>query len=121
MVLLLLLELFEMLAFQTVFSEFFSYFALHLSDKNSKILQNVSETLCSMTFPNDLSVDTNPLPVPKGSDRMSSFGDFIALSDVCDVPTARIISREVGDRLPCRPIGRLFIGSENPNPECLGV
>ena len=30
-----------------------------------------------------------------GADRMSSFGDFVALSDVCDVPTARIISREV--------------------------
>ena len=28
---------------------------------------------------------------------MSSFGDFVALSDVCDVPTARIISREVSD------------------------
>ena len=28
-------------------------------------------------------------------DRMSSFGDFIALSDVCDVSTARVISREV--------------------------
>ena len=31
----------------------------------------------------------------RGADRMSSFGDFIALSDVCDVPTARVISREV--------------------------
>ena len=31
----------------------------------------------------------------RGADRMSSFGDFIALSDVCDVPTAKIISREV--------------------------
>lgn len=31
----------------------------------------------------------------RGSDRMSSFGDFIAVSDVCDVPTAKIISREV--------------------------
>ena len=30
-----------------------------------------------------------------GADRMSSFGDFVALSDVCDTPTARIISREV--------------------------
>lgn len=36
--------------------------------------------------------------VPPGSDRMSSFGDFIALSDVCDVPTAKIISREVNKR-----------------------
>ena len=32
-----------------------------------------------------------------GADRMSSFGDFVALSDECDVPTARIISREVSD------------------------
>lgn len=30
-----------------------------------------------------------------GADRMSSFGDFIALSDVCDLSTAKIISREV--------------------------
>lgn len=33
----------------------------------------------------------------RGADRMSSFGDFIALSDKCDVPTAKIISREVSD------------------------
>lgn len=33
----------------------------------------------------------------RGADRMSSFGDMIALSDVCDVPTAKIISREVSD------------------------
>ncbi|XP_012276095.1 bifunctional purine biosynthesis protein PURH isoform X2 [Orussus abietinus] len=33
----------------------------------------------------------------RGADRMSSFGDFVALSDPCDVPTAKIISREVSD------------------------
>lgn len=33
----------------------------------------------------------------RGSDRMSSFGDFIALSDICDEVTAKIISREVSD------------------------
>ena len=33
----------------------------------------------------------------RGADRMSSFGDMISLSDVCDVPTAKIISREVSD------------------------
>lgn len=33
----------------------------------------------------------------RGADRMSSFGDFVALSDVCDVATAKIISREVSD------------------------
>jgi len=40
-------------------------------------------------------------PVPtrtaRGADRMSSFGDWIALSDVCDVPTAKIIKNEVTD------------------------
>ena len=33
----------------------------------------------------------------RGADRMSSFGDIIALSDEVDIPTARIISREVSD------------------------
>lgn len=33
----------------------------------------------------------------RGADRMSSFGDFISLSDVCDVATAKIINREVSD------------------------
>lgn len=32
----------------------------------------------------------------RGADRMSSFGDWVALSDICDIPTAKIISREVG-------------------------
>ena len=34
---------------------------------------------------------------------MSSFGDFVALSDVCDVPTAKIISREVSEILYLHP------------------
>jgi len=33
----------------------------------------------------------------RGADRMSSFGDFVALSDICDIQTAKIISREVSD------------------------
>ncbi len=33
----------------------------------------------------------------RGADRMSSFGDFISLSDVCDADTARLIKREVSD------------------------
>jgi phosphoribosylaminoimidazolecarboxamide formyltransferase / IMP cyclohydrolase len=33
----------------------------------------------------------------RGADRMSSFGDFISLSDTCDVPTARLIAKEVSD------------------------
>lgn len=49
----------------------------------------------------DDSVDLSPLANAyaraRGSDRMSSYGDFIALSDVCDVATAKLIYREVSD------------------------
>lgn len=49
----------------------------------------------------DLLEHLTPLAVAyaraRGADRMSSFGDFIALSDPCDIATARIISREVSD------------------------
>lgn len=49
----------------------------------------------------DLAAQLTPLATAyaraRGADRMSSFGDFVALSDICDVVTARIISREVSD------------------------
>lgn len=54
----------------------------------------------SLCMVSDIAEELSPLAIAyaraRGADRMSSFGDFIALSDVCDVPTARIISREVG-------------------------
>lgn len=49
----------------------------------------------------DLAEQLTPLAVAyaraRGADRMSSFGDFVALSDNCDQATARLISREVSD------------------------
>ena len=45
----------------------------------------------------ELSPLANAYARARGADRMSSFGDFIALSDVCDVPTAKLIAREVSD------------------------
>ena len=45
----------------------------------------------------ELSALANAYARARGADRMSSFGDFIALSDVCDVSTAKIIKREVSD------------------------
>lgn len=45
----------------------------------------------------DLSLLASAYARARGSDRMSSFGDFIALSDVCDVDTAKLIKREVSD------------------------
>ncbi|RWS14585.1 bifunctional purine biosynthesis protein PURH-like protein [Dinothrombium tinctorium] len=49
----------------------------------------------------DMASELTPMSIAyaraRGADRMSSFGDFVALSDTCDVPTAKIISREVSD------------------------
>lgn len=49
----------------------------------------------------DIATELSPLAIAyaraRGADRMSSFGDFVALSDPCDLATARIISREVSD------------------------
>lgn len=49
----------------------------------------------------DLVSQLSPIAIAyaraRGADRMSSFGDFVALSDVCDEITARLISREVSD------------------------
>uniref|UniRef100_A0AAY4BGW2 Bifunctional purine biosynthesis protein ATIC n=1 Tax=Denticeps clupeoides TaxID=299321 RepID=A0AAY4BGW2_9TELE len=59
------------------------------------------ECLAQVCMVHDMLSDLTPLATAyaraRGSDRMSSFGDFIALSDICDVPTAKIISREVSD------------------------
>ena len=49
----------------------------------------------------------------RGADRMSSFGDFISLSDVCDAVTAKIISREVSDSHEKFHISKINI-IENP-------
>ncbi|KAJ2009408.1 bifunctional phosphoribosylaminoimidazolecarboxamide formyltransferase/IMP cyclohydrolase [Coemansia thaxteri] len=60
-------------------------------------LDDVEKRVCMV---DDVSVLT-PLATAyaraRGADRMSSFGDWVALSDVCDVATARLISREVSD------------------------
>lgn len=61
-------------------------------------LDHVQATLCQV---NDLIDQMTPMASAyaraRGADRMSSFGDFIALSDTCDTVTAKIISREVSD------------------------
>uniref|UniRef100_A0A7N8Y702 Bifunctional purine biosynthesis protein ATIC n=1 Tax=Mastacembelus armatus TaxID=205130 RepID=A0A7N8Y702_9TELE len=61
----------------------------------------LTEEEAKVCMVHDMLKDLTPLATAyaraRGSDRMSSFGDFIALSDMCDVPTAKIISREVSD------------------------
>ncbi len=72
----------------------------HVSPAGAAIGLPLSDVLREIYFvPADLELSplANAYARARGADRMSSFGDFIALSDVCDVPTAKLITREVSD------------------------
>ena len=72
----------------------------HVSPAGAAIGKPLSDTLKKIYFVDDLG-ELSPLACAyasaRGAARMSSYGDFIALSDVCDVPTAKMIQREVSD------------------------
>ncbi len=74
----------------------------HVSPTSAAVGKKLSEALKRSCFVDDIEgLDDSPLACAyaraRGTDRMSSFGDWIALSDVCDETTARIIAREVSD------------------------
>ncbi|CAG7733420.1 unnamed protein product [Allacma fusca] len=60
-------------------------------------LSDIEKKVCMVEDLGDLSPLATAYARARGADRMSSFGDFVALSDECDAQTARIISREVSD------------------------
>ncbi len=72
----------------------------HVSPAGAAVGLPLDETLAKIYWVDDLG-DLSPLACAyaraRGADRMSSFGDFIALSDVCDADTAKLIKREVSD------------------------
>ncbi len=72
----------------------------HVSPAGAAVGAPLSDTLKEIYFVDDLG-ELSPLACAyaraRGADRMSSYGDFIALSDICDVPTAKMIQREVSD------------------------
>ena len=72
----------------------------HVSPAGAAVGLPLNDTLKKIYWVDDLG-ELSPLACAyaraRGADRMSSFGDFIALSDVCDVDTARMIKREVSD------------------------
>ena len=74
----------------------------HVSPTSAALGRPLSPALKKACFVDDVpGLDDSPLACAyaraRGTDRMSSFGDFIALSDVCDVTTAQLIKREVSD------------------------
>lgn len=74
----------------------------HVSPTSAAVGIPLSDKLKRACFVDDIeNLDESPLACAfaraRGTDRMCSFGDFIALSDVCDVTTAKLIKREVSD------------------------
>ena len=74
----------------------------HVSPTSAAVGKKLSEKLKKACFVDDIEgLDESPLACAyaraRGTDRMSSFGDWIALSDVCDATTATLIKREISD------------------------
>ena len=74
----------------------------HVSPTSAAVGLKLSDKLKKACFVDDIEgLDDSPLACAyaraRGTDRMSSFGDFVALSDVCDETTAQILKREVSD------------------------
>ena len=73
----------------------------HVSPAGAAVGLPLSDTLKKVYFVDDLGVELSPIACAyaraRGADRMSSYGDFVALSDTCDVATALLIKREVSD------------------------
>ena len=73
----------------------------HVSPAGAAVGLPLSDTLKKIYFVDDIDIDPSPIACAyaraRGADRMSSYGDFIALSDTCDSTTALLIKREVSD------------------------
>ena len=73
----------------------------HVSPAGAAIGLPLSDTLKKIYFVDDVKLPLSPLACAyaraRGADRMCSYGDFVALSDVCDAATATLLKREVSD------------------------
>ena len=73
----------------------------HVSPAGAAIGLPLSDVLKKIYFVDDVDFELSPIACAyaraRGADRMSSYGDFIALSDTCDEATAMLIKREVSD------------------------
>ncbi|WP_315342216.1 phosphoribosylaminoimidazolecarboxamide formyltransferase [Hoylesella oralis] len=73
----------------------------HVSPAGAAVGLPISDILRKIYFVDDVQMELSPLACAyaraRGADRMSSYGDFVALSDACDAATATLIKREVSD------------------------
>ena len=73
----------------------------HVSPAGAAVGLPLSDTLKKVYFVDDVKMELSPIACAyaraRGADRMSSYGDFVALSDTCDEATATLLKREVSD------------------------
>ena len=73
----------------------------HVSPAGAAVAMPLTDTLKKIYFVDDVNIPLSPIATAyaraRGADRMSSYGDFIALSDTCDEAVATLIKREVSD------------------------
>ena len=71
----------------------------HVSPAGAAVYVPLSDTLKKIYFVDDLELSpmASAYAAARGADRMSSYGDFVALSDICDKATAALLAREVSD------------------------
>ena len=73
----------------------------HVSPAGAAVGLPLSDTLKKIYFVDDVNIELSPIACAyaraRGADRMSSYGDFVALSDTCDAATAALLKREVSD------------------------
>lgn len=71
----------------------------HVSPAGAAVASELSDTLKKIYFVDDLELSpiASAYAKARGADRMSSYGDWVALSDTCDVQTAKLLQREVSD------------------------
>lgn len=71
----------------------------HVSPAGAAVATELSDTLKKIYFVDDLKLSplASAYAKARGADRMSSYGDWVALSDICDVETATLLKREVSD------------------------
>ena len=71
----------------------------HVSPAGAAVACELSDTLKKIYFVDDLELSpiASAYAMARGADRMSSYGDWVALSDTCDVQTAKLLAREVSD------------------------
>ena len=92
----------------------------HVSPTSAAIGLKLDEKLKKACFVDDIeNLDLSPIACAyaraRGTDRMCSFGDWVALSDICDVTTATMIGREVSDGIMPRALSRRRLKYLNKN------